>query len=183
MNSVDAIKNKKDIDTLKRYLRGKKNLRDYVLFVCGINLGLRIGDLLSLKVGDIHNKERLTIRQQKTSKIANLVISDTVKKAVSEYINVANLKEEDFLFKSRTGDKPITRSQAHRVLSEAATACKIKNISCHSLRKTFGFQLYSQGVDLTRVARLLSHSSVATTMFYLGITQSELDEAVLKLNL
>ena len=52
-NTVDPLKNKKDIQKIKQYLKGKDNKRDYMLFVVGINVGLRVGDLLKLKIKDV----------------------------------------------------------------------------------------------------------------------------------
>ena len=66
MKIVEPIRDKKKIDAMKRYLKGK-NIRDYVLFVLGINSGLRISDLLNLKVEDVQGKERITLKEKKRS--------------------------------------------------------------------------------------------------------------------
>ncbi|CAM4454328.1 Tyr recombinase domain-containing protein [Paenibacillus typhae] len=67
MEFVEPIRSKKQIDALKKYLRGQ-NIRDYLLFVLGINSGLRISDLLKLQVEEVYNQDRISIREQKTGK-------------------------------------------------------------------------------------------------------------------
>ena len=68
MRYVEPIRNKKQIDALKNYLK-RQNLRDCLLFVLGINSGLRISDLLLLKISDVKAKDRIVIREKKTGKI------------------------------------------------------------------------------------------------------------------
>ncbi|WP_245867347.1 hypothetical protein SPSIL_013860 [Sporomusa silvacetica DSM 10669] len=74
MELVEPIRNKKQIDALKKYLRGQ-NIRDYLLFVLGINSGLRISDLLKLTVGDVQGQDRISVREQKTGKAKDFPIS------------------------------------------------------------------------------------------------------------
>ena len=88
---VEPFKNKKEIEKMKQYLKGKDNLRDYTIFVVGINVGLRAGDLLSLKWADVLNengtiKDNLLITEEKTSKTKELTLNNSVKEALSEYL-------------------------------------------------------------------------------------------------
>ena len=90
--------------------------------------------------------------------------------------------DEDYIFKSRKGDnKPISRVQAYRILNEAAEragiAEKIGNIGTHTLRKTFGFRLYENGINVTRIMAILGHSSERETLKYIGVTADEIAEA------
>ena len=78
MEFVEPIRNKKQLEAMKKYLL-VHNQRDYVLFVLGINSGLRISDLLKLTVEDVQGKARITIREQKTGKSKNFPLSDTSK--------------------------------------------------------------------------------------------------------
>ena len=70
VHEVEPIRNVKDINKIKQYLLGKKNKRDYCIFVVGINVGLRAGDLLSLKISDVTDGKTIfddvTIKEQKT---------------------------------------------------------------------------------------------------------------------
>ena len=183
MECVDPIRDKKQIEGMKRYLRGG-NIRDYLLFVLGINSGLRISDLLRLTVEDVKGKERITIREQKTGKAKDFPLSETCKKAIQEYLQQTGLVS-GCLFPSRKGEnRPITRVQAYRILNEAARRVGIKEaIGTHTLRKTFGYWAYQQGVDITRIQKLLNHSAPSVTLTYIGITKDELDNVYINLNL
>lgn len=186
MEFVEPIRDRKKIEAMKKLLKGS-NLRDYVLFTLGINSGLRVSDLLQLKVTDVLDenrkiKDRINLREKKTGKSKTFPLSDTVIKALREY--VAALPTDSALFPSRKGGTPITRQQAYRVLNEAARTVGIKDkIGTHTLRKTFGYHAYIGGVDVTRIQALLNHSSPRETLRYIGITQDELDDVYLNLNL
>ncbi|SDM78076.1 Phage integrase family protein [Dendrosporobacter quercicolus] len=182
MELVEPIKSKKQITALKNYLRGQ-NIRDYLLFVLGINSGLRISDLLKLTVEDVQNQNRISIREQKTGKMKDFPLSDTCKKAINEYLKITQLTA-GYLFTSRKGNQPITRVQAYRILSEAAKTIGITEpIGTHTLRKTFGYHAYINGTDVTRIQKLLNHSAPNVTLSYIGITKEELDNVYISLNL
>lgn len=182
MELVEPIRNKKQIEALKKYLRGQ-NIRDYLLFVLGINSGLRISDLLKLTVEEVKDQDRISIREQKTGKMKDFPLSETCKKAIQEYLK-ANELTDGYLFPSRKGGRPITRVQAYRILNEAAEQVGIKeSVGTHTLRKTFGYHAYQSGVDITRIQKLLNHSAPNVTLSYIGITKEELDNVYISLNL
>lgn len=183
MELVEPIREKKKIEDIKKYLR-KKNLRDYSLFILGINSGLRISDLLKLKVEDVKGKERITIREQKTDKLKDFPLSDTCKKAIDDYLKSSHM-ESGALFRSREGEnKAITRFQAYKIINDAARKNKITYaIGTHTLRKTFGYWAYKSGVDIVAIQQLLNHSAPSVTLRYIGITKDELDKIYINLNL
>jgi len=184
---VEPIRDKKQIENMKRYLK-EHNLRDWLLFVLGINSGLRISDLLKLTVDDVRSKDRITIREQKTNKLKDFPLSDTCKKAISEYLKENRLTDGP-LFPSRksAGSKSsgsISRQQAYEIINAAARAVGISEaIGTHTLRKTFGYWAYQSGVDVTRIQQLLNHSAPSVTLRYIGITKDELDKVYINLNL
>ena len=90
MEFVEPIRDKKQIDNIKRYLK-ERNLRDWMLFILGINNGLRISDLLALQVVDVKECDRITIREKKTGKKKDFPLADNCKKALSEYIKTTGL--------------------------------------------------------------------------------------------
>lgn len=182
IQTVDPIRDKKQLENMKRYLKAQ-NTRDWLLFVLGINSGLRISDLLTLTVKDVKDASRIKIREKKTDKVKSFPLSDTCKKAIKEYLTTTRLNE-GWLFPSRKGDKSISRIQAYRILNDAAQAVGIsENIGTHTLRKTFGYWAYRQGVDIAMIMQLLNHSAPSITKRYIGITQDELDEIYINLNL
>jgi len=185
MIEVNAIKSKKDIDKMKKILK-TNSMRDYLLFVMGINVGLRISDLLSLKIYDVLGKDEVSIVEGKTNKHRTFTINNTVSKAVNEYLSSLNNYEvTDYLFKSRKGgNKAISRVQAWQVLSDSAKLVGIKEaIGTHTLRKTFGYWSYKQGIDITLLQRIFNHSTPAVTLRYIGITKEDITNVYNNLNL
>lgn len=186
MQFVEPIRDKTKIEAMKRHLKGG-NIRDYALFTLGINSGLRISDLLSLRTADVLNekgkvRDRLELREIKTGKVKDFPLGAKAKKALEEYLNRCSPGE--WLFPSRIGQNPIGRRHAWTLLSRAAKAVGIaQRIGSHSLRKTFGYWAFQEGYDITRIQKLLNHSSPAITLAYIGITKDELDEVYLSLDL
>lgn len=186
---VEAIRDKAIIEKMKRYLHNK-SIRDYTLFVLGINSGLRVSDLLNLRVGDVASSsgklhDRITLTEQKTGKKKDFPISDASRKALAELLSSSGgLNQDRPLFSSRKGNAPITRGQAWRILKDAAKFAGIKdNIGTHTMRKTFGYHAYKKGLDLSLIQKLLNHSSPAITLSYIGITKEDMDNVYLNLNL
>jgi len=189
MEFVEPIRDRKKIEAMKKYLKGCK-IRDWCLFVLGINSGLRISDLLRLNIGDVMDERgrlniRITLREKKTGKSKNFPISDTASKAIKNYLEERrNLTFEQPLFPSRKGNEAIKRNQAYKILSQAAHAVGIKdNIGTHSMRKTFGYHTYKKGIDISILQKIFNHSAPSITLRYIGITQDDVDEVYLNLNL
>ena len=188
MNTVDAIKDKRQIENMKKVLRGS-NLRDYLLFVLGINIGLRISDLLQLTLGDVLDAkgkpaQQIIVKEKKTGKERKIVLNEVVRKALQETIV---LKEDvqmgDYLFKSQKGNnRPISRVQAWQVLNNAARTVGIEGrIGTHTLRKTFGYHAYQQGIDITLLQQLFNHAAPSITLRYIGITQDDIDNVYISM--
>lgn len=188
MEFVQPIRSKQAIKDMKAILKGR-NIRDFALFTLGINSGLRVSDLLNLKVSDVREngklKDRILIREMKTGKSKEFPLGDTSRKALKEYFEYRNnVSADQPLFPSRKGNKAITPVQVWRILNDAARTVGIKeNIGTHTLRKTFGYMAYQSGLDITRIMQLLNHSSQRESLRYIGITQDELDDVYLNLNL
>jgi site-specific recombinase XerD len=188
---VQPIRERKQIDAIKKILLST-NKRDYCLFVVGINSGLRIGDLLALTVGEVVDgkkiKDRLEIREEKTKKAKDFPIGEMAKKALRDYLidrfgKLERAQLTEPLFLSKKGSF-LQRAQAWKILNQAASAIGIKDrIGTHTLRKTFAYHAYTSGVDITRIQKLLNHSSPSVTLAYIGITQEELDNVYLTLEL
>lgn len=190
MEFVQPIRNPEKLKAIKKVLKGS-NLRDYTLFSIGINSALRISDLLKLKISDVVNgggkiKERVLIREQKTDKAKDFPIGSNARKAIEEYLkDWKEFSKDDYLFPSRKGEnKPITRQHAWYIINEAAKEVGIEEkIGTHTLRKTFGYHAYKAGYDLSIIQKLLNHSSPKETLRYIGITQDQLDDVYINLNL
>lgn len=180
MKIVQPIRDKNKINEMKIELK-KKGTRDYLLFVTGINTGLRISDIIKLKVSDVLNEDKtvkshINIIEKKTSKRKKFKINDTLSREFTEYCK--NLKMSDYLFTSRKGqNKPITRVQAYRLLNDVAEKIGLEEIGTHTLRKSFGYHFYKKTMDIAMLQKLFNHSSPSITLAYIGILQDEIDNA------
>lgn len=186
---VQPIRDKKKIEAMKKILMAQ-SARDHLLFVLGINSGLRISDILELKISDIVDQKGkprpfYELREQKTGKAKRFPFGKNVQKAVETYMKEIGGGPDDYVFRSREGNnKPITRQHAHRIISRAARSVGITDkIGTHSLRKTFGYHAHKSGTDITLLQAIFNHSSPSVTLRYIGITQDDMDDVILNLNL
>lgn len=187
MEFVQPIRDVKQIDTIKKLLK-QQSLRDYCLFVLGINSGLRISDLLKLRISDISDKgkikDRIRLREKKTNKFKDFPLSNSTKSALKEYLKTGEYDENEPLFISRKNKGFLMRQQAYKIINDVAKSVGIKEkIGTHTLRKTFGYHAYNNGYDITLIQKLFNHSSPAVTLRYIGITQDEMDDVYLSLDL
>lgn len=192
MDIVQPIRDINKINAIKEILLNDKNngTRNHLLFVLGINSGLRISDLLNLKISDIldnNNKIKsfITLREQKTGKPKLFPINTNTNKAIKLYLKNIELNNLDTpLFASRKGNKPISRIQAWTILNNVSKQVGIvEEIGTHSLRKTFGYHAFKSGIGIETLQKILNHSSPAITLRYIGITQDDINNVYLHLNL
>jgi len=180
--TVEPIRDEKDIKAIKSLLSDKP--RDLLLFTMGINNGLRIGDLLRLKVKDVkHLKEgdTLTITESKTGKQNILMVNKSVYRVLKNYLDILNPPDEDHLFRSRKGGKPLSVSSVNGLVKRWTGSINLKgNYGSHSLRKTFGYiQRMKYKVAFEVLAKRFNHSSPSVTMRYLGIHDKEVNGILL----
>ena len=131
---------------MKVYLKGR-SLRDYALFVVGINVALRISDLLKLTWADVLNKNKksfksIKIIEGKTKKKRDIQLNKTSQKAFRQLLDSLDIYDmDDYVFQSREGDnQPLTRQQSLNILKDSAAAVEIKeNVGTRTLRKTWGY--------------------------------------------
>ena len=174
MKYVQPIRDKNKIEEIKSYLK-QNGSRDLLLFTMGINTGLRISDLLKLKVIDVRNKSHVEIKEQKTGKIKRFPLLGNLQSMIEEYVR--GRLDNEYLFRSREGaNKPITRVMAYLIINEACQKAEITDsIGTHTLRKTFGNHHYQQFHEVAILQYLLNHSSPSITLRYIGITQDNVE--------
>ncbi|MFW5795301.1 MAG: site-specific integrase [Bacillota bacterium] len=176
MNKVEPIRDKSKIEEVKNELL-KDNYRNYLLFVLGINTGLRIGDMLKLKVEDVRNKTHIILKEQKTGKSKKFFINSVLRNALDKYIK--NKADHEYLFQSRNGtNQSLSRSQAYRILNRAGEKVGLDSIGCHSTRKTFGYHHYKQHKDVALLQQLFNHSAPSVTLDYIGVNQDVMDNSM-----
>lgn len=161
--------------------------RNKMLFLIGVNVGLRASDLMQLRwsyfyKSDMTFKESYMLqpkKQKKTGKFVKIFFNKTVKKAIENYVNdypVENL--DDYLFKSRKGNNPITERGLWKIIVDVAADAEIdKNVGSHSLRKTWARTIYDNAEDksdaLVMLQECLKHSDSLTTLRYIAIMDEE----------
>ncbi|WP_202801058.1 tyrosine-type recombinase/integrase [Paenisporosarcina sp. TG20] len=109
------------------------------------------------------------------------------KKAILEYLDFRNYERDEPLFlskKKNKGKSPLLRQQACKIINDAAREGGITDkIGTHTLRKTFGYHAYQAGANIEIIQKLFNHSAPSITLRYIGITQDDLDDVYLNLNL
>ena len=204
-HTSEPIKNIEDIFKISRFLIREKRYRDNMLFIVGINFGLRVSDLRMLRFGDLINdnytfKESFAVFEKKTrntrkkKKNRYITINQAVIEAVTLYLeNTKGESLSDYMFTSNSNNgrgenKPLTNKSIDRILKNVADYVGLKvKISTHTLRKTFCYHQMLMSNNSSRklllLQKMLNHSSPAQTLDYIGITSEEITEAYKKLNL
>ncbi|MBR1618661.1 tyrosine-type recombinase/integrase [bacterium] len=169
---AEPIKSKKDIQAIEHYLK-EHNERDYVIWVLGLNSGLRVSDIVGLNVEDVVDKTHITIIERKTQKRKSFYINDKLKKVLNVFTKGRNLDEP--LFLGVRGSR-LNRSEVYRFIVKTCKFLGIKaKVSTHTMRRTFGYHHYKQYKDAVILQKIFNHSSQRITLMYIGVSQDEID--------
>ncbi|GHV17955.1 site-specific integrase [Clostridia bacterium] len=187
MSATQPIRNKHQVRELADYYLKRGELRNHLLIVMGVHTALRICDLLHLTWDDVYDFDRSRVREsvalteKKTGKTKLIALNKAIVTALT--ICKVFAKRGEVLIKSRKGEnKAISRVQAYRIITAAAEALNFESrVSCHSLRKTFGYHAWKNGVSPAVIMEIYNHSNFAVTRRYLGITQDDKNEVYRKL--
>ena len=181
---VDPITDPKDIKRIKKLL--SQHPRNRLLFIMGINTGLRVQDLLALRVETVENAavgDRIAIREKKTGKENVLIINNEIHQALHAYLNFRkNRVRGEFLFKSRKYyNSPLTTYAVTHYVQNWCDEIKLQgNIGAHTQRKTWAYQQRKQfGTPWEIIAKRLNHSNPAVTRRYMGVQAEEVEEVLL----
>lgn len=210
-HTSEPIKSMDDILRISQYLIQNKRYRDNMLFIVGINFGLRVSDLRMLRFSNLITdnfmfKDSFPIFEQKTRNTRKhkrnryITINDAVRDAVILYLeNTENVTLSDYMFRSESNhggtkdnpenrNQPIHRNSVDRILKGIAKDLDLTiQMSTHTLRKTFVYhQMVMSNNDprkLLLLQKMMGHSTAAQTLDYIGITGEEIEEAYRNLNL
>lgn len=204
-HAADPIKSMDDIDRISRYYIENGRYRDNMLFIVGINFGLRASDLRMLRFSNLINdnctfKESFAVFEKKTrntrkrKKNRYITINDAVVEAVTLYLeHTPGVCLSDYMFRTdekanKGTDRPLTVRSIGRILAATADELHLTmHVSTHTLRKTFCYWMMMDGHNDTRrlllLQKMLNHSSPAQTLDYIGLTQEEIEDAYYNLNL
>ena len=174
MNEVEAVKSLDEINTIHTLLNKHAGGDFGDIWKVGINVALRISDLLSIRFSDIDGPD-LTLIEGKTSKSRTIRLNDTVLGIIAD--RKAKYPDHMYLFQSQSNRgkaliKPYHRSSVARKFAEIGDIMNIK-LGTHSLRKTRGYMLHKGGKSIEQICKVLNHSSPVVTMAYIGLTKEE----------
>lgn len=184
MNKVEPIRTKAKLDKIRNILIGQ-NYRNYMIFQFSIHVGMRISDVLELKVKDIKNKESIYVIEKKTrhrrrNKRNRFTIPKTIRKELLEYIDYEQLNNDDYLFyTSNRYCSHISRRQVYNIINAAAEKAGVTTaIGCHTLRKTFGYWHYKQYKDVAMLQKIFNHTTPEETLIYIGVTDEQISNTL-----
>ena len=190
-HAAEPIRSYEDFVAIQNYFLERKRIRDWMMWTVGVSLGLRISDLLSLKISAFLNedktfRERMYVIEQKTSKINDCLITESVIDAITKYLDSIQWKFDldDYLFKSNKTKGKMYEEYGWKILSDAGKALKLPIvIGSHTMRKSFAniaACVDKSSIDMnaiTKIQGLLNHSDQRVTMRYLGTYQAMFDRA------
>lgn len=185
MAAVEAIKDVRDVKRVADLLTKHYGTHYSDLWLLGCNLALRITDLLSLTIDQCSEaliKGNLRLKEGKTKKYRTIVLNLTAQKVLKERIETE--VGDVYLFQTHSNNtrcviKPLSRQAVWKAFRAIGDIVGV-HMGTHTMRKTRGCVLYSNGVPIEQIAKVLNHSSPAVTMVYLGITQGEIDDTYRK---
>ena len=204
-HASEPIKSLDDINRITEYLISQERWRDNMLFIVGINFGLRCSDLRMLRFGDLITEnfmfkdtfpvfEKKTRNTRKRKKNRYITINDAVIEAVTLYLeHTPNVTLSDYLFRSESNrgassNAPLTIQSINLILKGIARDLNLNiKMSSHSLRKTFCYWMMVQGHNderrLLLLQKMLNHATPAQTLDYIGLTSEEIANAYRNLNI
>ncbi|WBL16036.1 tyrosine-type recombinase/integrase [Sutcliffiella sp. NC1] len=183
MKYVEAIKKIEDIQAIKQFLKNQ-SLRDYLLFVMGINTGLRISELLCLRWEDVLDNDGDVKEFLQLPNLPPIYLNQQVQISISEYLNNELPNQDHFIFQSKKLSGPISRQQAYRIINSAAKEVGIPDkIGTHTLRKTYGYHAFNKGIAISLLQKIFNHTSSSETLRYLGITKCKDSPVKIDVNL
>ena len=204
-HAAEPIKSMDDIFAISDYLIKNGRYRDNMLFIVGINFGLRVSDLRVLRFSNLINdnctfkdsfpvfeKKTRNTRKRKTNRY--ITINDAVIEAVTIYLqHTPNVCLSDYMFRSESNhggniNEPLSIKSVDRILKGIANDLDLNiKMSTHTLRKTFCYWMMVRGGNdqrrLLLLQKMLNHASPAQTLGYIGLTAEEVEAAYKDLNI
>lgn len=176
--NVQPIRSKKEIEAAEYFLsNGKNGERNLLLFLFGINTGLRCGDIVRRTCGEVRYNKHPYIIEGKTKKRRKLNLTNLAD-ILDKY--VAGKPDDAWLFPSSHGHGKyhLTVSGVYQIFERLGDQMDKPYYGTHTMRKTFGYHFYKQTYDIATLMQIFNHSSQEITKRYIGITEDEIDDSL-----
>lgn len=171
---VEPIRDKKVLnDFIKELEKGRNGQRNVLIFKIGLSTGLRISDIVKIKVEDVRGKTEFELIEQKTNKKRKVYLH-SILSDLTDFINTLEDTEEWLFSNSWNNSKHITSNQYYKILQKVALELDLDYIGTHTMRKSFGYWYYKEYKDVATLMTIFNHSSPSTTLVYIGITDEDI---------
>lgn len=187
MNEVEPLR---DFETVVNLIDGIQSPRNKLLLAVGFFTGLRISDILNLKIEDLKGSE-ITITEQKTKntkkgkpipKLITIELKEYINESLNKWGRYKNDNEYAFI-SQKSINKPMSRQHADRIVKYECKKAGIKEkVGTHTLRKTAGTLIYKFEKDVEKCRLYLGHSNTKDTIRYLGLDKTERDNIAVSLS-
>ncbi len=157
---------------IKLILKTPKLLKHQMLFAVTYDCGLRISEVINLKISDIDfDRRRVHVRQSKHKKDRYVPVSPLTLKGIRKYLEASN--PQTWLFNGKIRGKEISREGIRHAFRGCIKKTGInKKVCIHTLRHSYATHLLEMGLDIVSVKNQMGHVDIATTMMYLHIAKS-----------
>ncbi len=180
MNYVEPIRDLNIVNAIVSDLKDKPDKKYYILFCIGIYSGLRVSDILPLRVTDVRDKDEIRLYEKKTGKLRTYPIPAPLKRVLRAYCR--GKKGHEYLIPNPRDGSHIKRGWAWAVIKNACERYHLHRVGTHTMRKTFGYHFYMKYGDVSMLMEIFNHSHESITLRYLGINKKIVDEAILGFN-
>lgn len=162
------------IEEILRLIQVTHNLKHRLVIAMLYSCGMRIGELLNLRISDIHfSRNQIHIRQSKNRKDRYVVIAESVYPLLQNYL--MSYRPERYLIEGYDVGQPYSASSVRKFLKRSCLAARIyRKITPHTLRHSYATHLLEQGIGLRHIQELLGHAKPETTMIYTHLTRKDL---------
>jgi site-specific recombinase XerD len=181
-SKLPVVLSKEEIRLVFRQL---PSIKYKAIFLVLYSAGLRISELLKLKVYDIDSKRMvITVTDGKGGKDRTVMLSKRLLTVLREYYKSCKIKPRYYLFFGASPDRPQHPRWVQHTIKIAGKKAGIKkNVTCHTLRHSFATHLLENKVDVKRIQLLMGHGSLKTTSLYMHVSSSFINETKSPLDL
>lgn len=163
----------KDVKKIRAMIAASKETptRNYCFVLLALHTGLRMKDLLQLKKQDVFDgNESRSFLNLSIYPNAPIYLNPQLKELIEQYVSDEKLAMDDYLFQSKEAKEPISRQQASRIIKEIAKRHEITgSVNMHTLRKTYAYHAYRNGIAISLIQKRLHQRTIMTTKRYIGM--------------